>query len=107
MSRTLAHVPTGVELARAHDKSILRTIHGKWDGSASVCCTDEKCFVYLPRWASKRREARCGTAFIERRTAVDMKLLQAIKEYRTTGDVPDDVYADPEPRRIRENGPVF
>lgn len=97
MSRTYAHVPAAVELARVSDKTILQTVHRIWTrGGAPICCTDGTCYVEVPRWASSRRWSRRGTAVMERRTAIDNQLRQAIKEYRTTGDVDTDVYTDPE-----------
>lgn len=97
MSRTHAHVPAEVELARLRDKSILKISHRIWTrGDGPICCMDGTCYVDVPRWASSRRWSRRGTAVMERRTAIDNQLRQAIKEYRTTGDVDTDVYTDPE-----------
>ena len=99
MSRTYAHVPAAVELARVNDKSLLRTQHRHWAvGRGRISCldTEARCFEYLPGWASSQPWTRRGTAYMERRTAIDVQMRQAIKEYRTTGTVDADVYTDPE-----------
>lgn len=99
MSRTFAHVPADVELARVNDKSILRTSHRHWvAGRGIVSCPDPdaRCAEYMPNWASAQPWARRGTARFERRTAIDVQMRQAVKEYRTHGEVDADVYIDPD-----------
>lgn len=98
MSRTNAHVPASVEVARLVDKTILDTTHRHWvPGRGLVSCLDPdaRCYQYVPRWASSQTGTRRGTAQFERRAGVRDVLKDAAKEYRATGQVSDLVMPDP------------
>jgi hypothetical protein len=97
MSRTYAHVPYTVEVARANP-AVVGTLIQQWvPGVGRVPITDPRAIVkpFLPGWACRQSWARHGRAVAERRAAVRDTLRAAAGQYRATGVVDVDLMPDP------------
>lgn len=98
MSRTHAHAPAAVELARVTDPTILDTWHTHWaPGVGPVTCPDPRarCASYVPRWASTQPWTRRGTAVFQRSSVVRDRLREAAKAYRAGANLDDVQMPDP------------
>ena len=92
MSRTHAHVPEAVQLARVSSPTLLVDHHAHWvAGPGRVGCLDERagCHQAIARWASTQRWSRRGTCRVERTSVVRDQLKAAARTYNTTGQVDD------------------
>lgn len=93
MSRTYAHVPDTVEVARATPDQLTLRHAQHWDTGCDTSATGN-CQLTIARWASAHRWSRRGTLVLERRAAVNANLNAMRDRYRAGHDM-DDALPDP------------
>ena len=98
MSRTDAHVPERVAVARTRNPAELAVGHVHYTRTGKrVSCLDEGAqhYVHMARWASREPHSRKGSQVAEKKSLVRQTLRQAALEFNTEGIVDDPVMPHP------------